>query len=619
MKKEIALFIGLIWCLAINAQVKDGFSYDVIELKTAMGARVNLEDLPALPEAHIINIKAAPAPLNDRQAMKQMLDQQRLKHASQKALNKKKADADEPSYAFGFTANVTQGTPNDNDFCIGNNGLMISCVNTNMTVYNDTGKAIISRSLSNLGSALGPLNRTYDPRTIYDPEQDRYIVVFLQGSSSADTRIIVAFSTSNDPGKTWNLYQLPGNITGDSSWSDYPIISLSKGELFITVNRLKDNTFWKNGFLESYIWQVDKMKGYSGDSLPQRVYNNIKYMDKPLWSICPAKGGSKLYGPEMYFLSHRPSDLSNDSVFVHIINNTIASGKAKLTTRVMRNPVAYGLQPNAIQPNGRKLQTNDARVLCAMYEGGVIYYVGNTIDTSLFSPGVYFGRIHEIWTDNPRLEGDIISYDSLDIGYPSIAYVGTGQNGDHSSMITFSHVSPNHFPGTSVVYVDRNFNISGPVFVKKGEGNIRVIMDSVERWGDYTGIQKRYNQLGVAWLNGSWGNTSNQNRTWVGKIVSNDPLMGSNAIIKEEKVIRAYPNPSSEALHFEFEMKQKKLMAIEVVSLDGRKNLLVAKEWAKVGLNQLQLDTKDLPNGMYFVNLLSDEGKEYSFKFIVQH
>jgi hypothetical protein len=576
-----------------------------------------------LPEAHILTIKSAPAPLNEKQAMKQMLDQQRLQHSAQRtshnALNKKKASGAVPSYAFGFSANVTQGTPNDNDFCIGNNGLMISCVNTNMTVYNDTGKAIISRSLTNLGSALGPLNRTYDPRTIYDPEQDRYIVVFLQGSSSVDTRIIVAFSTSNDPGKTWNLYQLPGNITGDSSWSDYPIISLSKGELFITVNRLKDNTFWKNGFLESYIWQVDKMKGYAGDSLPQRVYNNIKYNNKPLWSVCPVKGGSKLYGPEMYFLSHRPSDLSNDSVFVHVINNTIASGEAKLSTQVMRNPVAYGLQPNAIQPNGRKLQTNDARVLSAMYEGGVIYYVGNTIDTALFSPAVYFGRIHDVWTNKPRLEGNIISYDSLDIGYPSIAYVGTGENGDHSSMITFSHVSPSHFPGTSVVYVDRNFNISAPVFVKKGEGNIRVIMDSVERWGDYTGIQKRYNQLGVAWLNGSWGNTSNQNRTWVGKIVNNDPLMGTTPVLKEEKVMKAYPNPSAEVLHFEFEMKHKKLLAIEVVGIDGRQSLLVAKEWAKVGLNQLQLDTKDLPNGMYFVNLLSDEGKEYSFKFIVQH
>jgi hypothetical protein len=265
MKKEIGLLIGLFFSLAVNAQEKSAFSYEVREINTALGARVNLEDLPVLPEAHILTIKSAPAPLNEKQAMKQMLDQQRLQHSAQRtshnALNKKKASGAVPSYAFGFSANVTQGTPNDNDFCIGNNGLMISCVNTNMTVYNDTGKAIISRSLTNLGSALGPLNRTYDPRTIYDPEQDRYIVVFLQGSSSVDTRIIVAFSTSNDPGKTWNLYQLPGNITGDSSWSDYPIISLSKGELFITVNRLKDNTFWKNGFLESYIWQVDKMKG----------------------------------------------------------------------------------------------------------------------------------------------------------------------------------------------------------------------------------------------------------------------------------------------------------------------------------------------------------------------
>ncbi|MDZ4668427.1 MAG: T9SS type A sorting domain-containing protein [bacterium] len=619
MKKELSLILCLFLFLSMQAQEKSTFTYDVKNLSTPLGAKVNLSELPSMPDAHIINIKAAPAPLSDKQLAKQNLDAQRLQHVSQKALNKKKAAADAPSLGLGFTANITQGTPNDNDFCIGNNGMMISCVNTNFTVYNDTGRAIVSKSLGSLGSALGPLNRTYDPRTIYDPEQDRYIIVFLQGSSSLDTRIIVAFSTSSDPSKTWNLYQIPGNITGDSSWSDYPIISLSKKELFITVNRLKDNTFWKNGFLESYIWQVDKMKGYAGDSLPQKVYNNIKYNDKPLWSICPAKGGSKLYGPEMYFLSHRPSDLSNDSVFVHYISNTIESGVATLSSKVLRNPVAYGLQPNAIQPNGRKLQTNDARVLSAMYEGGVISYVGNTIDTGLFAPGVYYGRIHEIWTDKPRLEGTIISYDSMDIGYPSIAYVGSGENGDHSSMITFSHVSPSLFPGTSVVYIDRKFNVSAPVFVKKGEGNIRVIFDSVERWGDYTGIQKRYNELGVAWLNGSWGNTSNQNRTWVAKVISNDPLSGVQSLRKDKGMFNAYPNPVAQILYFEFESKQKKMMHVELIGLDGKKNLVLAKDWAKSGLNQLQIDVQELPNGLYFVNLISDEGLEHSFKFIVQH
>lgn len=617
MRKGILSLLVLCFAGWLHAQ-QNGFSYQTTDLKTPLGARISMEDLPNIPDAHIVLLKAAPAPLSQAQLKKQELDVQRA--AFQKTANlNKKGSAVAPTVTRNFMGNVTQGTPNDNDFCIGNNGMMISCVNTNVNMFNDTGKAVMAKSLSAFASALGPLNRTYDPRTIYDPLHDRFIVVFLQGSSSVDTRIIVGFSTSNDPTKTWNFYQIPGNITGDSSWSDYPIISLSKDELFITVNRLKDNTFWKNGFLESYIWQIDKAKGYSGDSLPQRVYNNIKYNDKPVWSICPAKGGSQLYGPEMYFLSHRPSDLSNDTVFVHYITNTIQSGKATLGMRVLKNPVPYGLQPNAIQPNGKKLQTNDARVLSAMYEGGVIYYVGNTIDQTLFSPSVYFGRIHEIWTGTPRLEGNIISSDTLDFGYPSIAYVGSGQNGDHSSMITFSHVSPTQFPGTSVVYVDRKFNISAPVFVKKGDGNIQVIFDTVERWGDYTGIQRKYNELGVAWLNGSYGTSANQNKTWIGRAVSNDPLSGIGSNQSMAGNYKLYPNPASEMVYFEFELKAKKMIRVELVSMDGKRSEPIVSDWGKAGLNQLQLDTHDLQSGIYFVNLISDEGKFQTFRFVVQH
>lgn len=618
MKKLLLSISGFLFLNGLIAQNTNGLSYQELQMKTPLGAKIVFSELPALPEAQIILKKALPAPLSLVQQKKQHLDEQRLVKPKTQILTKK-SSVPLPQVGINFNGNVTNGTPNDNDFAIANNGMMISCVNSNILMFNDTGRALIQRSLSAFGNALGPLNRTYDPRAIYDPLADRFIVVYLQGSTSADTRIIVGFSETNDPTKGWNLYQIPGNITGDSSWSDYPIISLSKTELFITVNRLRDNSSWQDGFIESYIWQVETKGGYDGDSLVQKVYNNILYNNKPVWSICPVKGGATLYGPEMYFLSHRPADLNNDTVFVHYITNSIASGEAKLGMKVLKNPQPYGLQPNAFMPSGRKLQTNDARVLSAMYEGGVIYYVGNTINPVSFSPSVYFGRIHDIWTNTPRLEGTIISSDTLDFGYPSIAYVGTGELGDHRSMITFSHTSDKHFPGTSVAYVDRNFNVSSPVFVKQGEGSIYLILDSVQRWGDYSGIQRKYNELGVAWLSGSWGTNSSQNRTWISKVSTTDPSMSVASEQLEKLPAKMYPNPASEQVTFEFESNKKELLGIEIMSIDGRYKKLVAKSFAKPGLNQLTLNTQDLPVGIYIINLTNDEGVLHSFKCMVRH
>ncbi|MFY8022252.1 MAG: T9SS type A sorting domain-containing protein [Bacteroidia bacterium] len=579
---------------------------------------IQLSEIPSLPDARIISL--APAPLSEIKQKKLELDRLRQNHKNEnsKSLNKKGL-AVIPKLSNNFNGNVTQGTPNDNDFAISNSGIMMSVVNQNINVYNDTGRLVIGRTLASIASALGSLNRTYDPRVIYDPDQDRFILVFLQGSSSLDTRIVVGFTKTSDPSKAWSFYTIPGNITGDSSWSDYPILSLSKDELFITINRLKDNTFWKNGFLESYIWQIDKMNGFNSDSvLTTKNYNNIQYNGKSIWSICPVKYAHRLEGPGMFFLSHRPSDLSNDTVFVHYISNTIKSGNAVLSTKVYKNPVSYGLQPNALQPNGKKLQTNDARVLSAMMVNGMIYYVGNTIDPNLFSPAVYFGRIEETWTSQSKLFGQIISYDSLDIGYPSISYAGTGQNGDHSSMITFSHVSAKYFPGTSVVYVDRNFNISPPLFVKIGEGSIDLLGDTVDRWGDYTGIQMKFNELGVCWLNGSYGNRNGQNRTWIARIVNQDPLLG----VKDQQPIqqfKSYPNPANEEFKVQFEAKEKLLVDLTLMDLQGREIQLMNRDWVKPGLNELRIDTSVIENGMYIV-LIKNHGKAiFSHRLLIQH
>ena len=52
---------------------------------------------------------------------------------------------------------------------------------------------------------LGLLDRYYDPKVIYDPLSDRFILVFLEGSTSSDTRIVVGFTETNDPTQTWNF------------------------------------------------------------------------------------------------------------------------------------------------------------------------------------------------------------------------------------------------------------------------------------------------------------------------------------------------------------------------------------------------------------------------------
>ncbi len=599
-----------------------GFTYSTKEVKTSGILFDFSAGLPDYKPQLILVKSTMPQPISDVQQTKLALDKMRaekLRNKSNAASPQKlhKAVPPSPQLLRGFFGNVAQGTPNDNDIAISNSGKFImSACNTNYNMYNDSGKFLAGRTLAGIAAQLGPLNSTFDPRVIYDPEKDRFIAVFLQGSTHEDTRIIVGFTQSEDPTKVWKFYELPGNLWGDSSWSDYPIIAITKEELFITVNRVKDKTPWQTGFIESLIWQVKLSDGYAGDSLTQKVYGDIKYNNKTIWSICPAKGGAGSYGPNQYFVSLRPSDLSNDTVFLHEITNTIASGSATLTLKILKADNKYGLQPNAIQPSGQYLQTNDARALSAMFEDDKIQFVGNCMYTPEFSPGIYHGVIDYV-SSNPVVKAKNLGYDSMDIGYPSIAFAGT-KGDNNSAMITFSYVSPTRYAGTAAIFVDRNLDYSFPVLVKAGESNINVLADTIERWGDYTGIQRKYNETGMFCLNGSYAINGGHN-TWIAKIRNMDPRLG---VKQEEGNITnttVYPNPVSELVSIEFAIQKTDWLDFYLYDVQGKMVTKLLRDKAKAGLNKFTISTSDLPNGIYYINIQQHEQILENKKIVVAH
>src|SRR5690606_38466729 len=124
---------------------------------------------------------------------------------------------------------------------------------------------------------------------------------------------------------------LPGNPLNNNLWSDYPLIAITKKELFFTVNLLYEDSTWQKGFVETLIWQMRKDSGYVGKNLAAHLHSDIKYNNRPLRNICPVKGGSRTYGPSMYFLSNRNFAAQNDSVFLLKIADTAGAAPPALT------------------------------------------------------------------------------------------------------------------------------------------------------------------------------------------------------------------------------------------------------------------------------------------------
>lgn len=520
-----------------------------------------------------------------------------------------------PTLEFNFEGNFSQGTPNDNNIGISDSGYIISASNTNFRAYYDTSsKPIFTRTFSVFAKALGSLNRSYDPKVIYDPTAKRFMVVFLNGISSSDNDIIVCFSTFENPSAPWNCYRVPGNRDKDSTWSDYPVIAQNGEDLFITVNKLHDGKGWKDGFVQSVVWQIGKSEGFKGDSLQTIYHDNIRYNGKSIWSICPVSEGMIPAATDLFLLSVRPGDLQNDTVFLHHITGTVHQGNANLTTQVLTTTHHYGLPPSADQPDGQTLETNDTRVLSGIYTNNTIQYVQTAVDTNTYRSAVFYGTIEDPG-GSPVAKGYIYSIDTLDIAYPSIAYIGGGA-ADQSAVITFSFVNNRTWPGTAVIQTGRTTGeFSDPLFVKIGDNSIDVLTDTAERWGDYTGIQRKYNEPGVCWLNGSFGASNKSTKTWIASIRTSDLQLG---IKPQEKPVDAsvYPNPAPDWFQVDFNLEKRTWLEFSLTDIGGRREVLLT-DTGKPGVNRFRFLAGDRASGIYILQIRNADGILLTQKIII--
>jgi hypothetical protein len=551
----------------------------------------------------------APPPYSNTKEIKASLDAQRKHSAKAKSKVTHRADID-PTVLNSFNGKPigSAGIPNDNTLAVSNNGMVVSAINTSVNILDADGKGLKFRTLSSIvAGQLGLLDRYYDPKVLYDPINDKFILVFLEGSESSDTRIVVGFTQTNDPTGLWNFYAINGNPNGGAKWSDYPIIAHNKEDLYITVNILRDNESWQEGFVQSVIWQVNKASGYSGGTLTQNLFSDLNYKDQPVWSICPVQPAINMDQASMYFLSVRPDASANDTVFLHEITNTSTSGQATHTLKVLKTDIKYGVPPSALQPiEGYKLQTNDTRVLSATLHLGEIHYVQSTLVQTPLSSGIYHGTITAVAT-NPQVRGRIITTNGMDYAYPSIAFAGVTEN-ENSMMMTFSHVSETDYPGTSAIFYNFKDGVndfySSVLQVKAGDSVINSFLaDSIERWGDYTDIQPQYNDLGAVWLCGSYGDQNGRNNVWIAKVRANNILLSI-----EEMFV--YPNPSNDFIKIAAAFDQNERVKITISDNLGREVKSIDNQQVKPGEIEFLVDVSGITAGYYVLTIQSESGEK---------
>ncbi len=521
-----------------------------------------------------------------------------------------------PTVALSFVADSSPQIPPDNYMAVSNGQKAMTVMNGTVTVHDaTTGAYLYRKTLLPFTASVG-LNNTpahnvnyrYDPKVVYDPVADRFICVMLNSTDSFNW-IIAGFSTSNDPAGGWNFYKFFGDYTGDTTWFDYPAISITQTEFFLTGNKIFFDSSWQGGFHRSLIYQMRKQDGYDGNPLlTYQIWDSIQYNNHFLRCLYPLNPSDAVLGPSQYFLSNRNFDLSNDTVFIVTIPDTIGSASATLTvTPVAGSGATYGAPPDARQPDtSLTLATNDARVLGGFIKDNEIQFVNASVDPSNGCSAVYHGVIDN-FTTTPVMTGQLFSIDTLDFGYPNISYAGH-MGSSIQSIISFNYSGPHTYPGYGAILYD-GANLSDMLVIKSGDSTINMLAQKEQRWGDYSGSQPDWTTLGSVWVEGIYGRKNRQYGNFMAKLASPYPVGVPTVPQATAAPSVLYPNPGLEYISFEFNVAKEQAFSFIIYDVAGKVVDKIADTYCHDGKNVIRFNILPLQPGNYFLKAIGANGE----------
>ena len=610
MKKII---LSLILCVLCNGALLAQVQYKTTNLQCPLSGTVHVQNCTETFLAQVRNLEIhEPDESAEYEALMRIKTEQQKKYPyktnAHKAL-KTTAPLAAPTVSLSFVADSNSGTPPDNYLAVSKNNTCVSVMNSFISVLDgNTGIMTKRTGLKTMSLPVGLNNfmndYRYDPKIIYDPLEDKFICIMLNGVNAANY-IVIGFSQSNDPKGDWNFYKFYGDYKGDTTWFDYPAITISKSEFYFTGNKLGFNTSWQAGFKNSVIYQIKKADGYAGQTLNYKIWDSIYYQGKPIRNLHPVKNGSSISAATPYFLSNRNFATQNDTVFLIRLTDTLNSANASIQINPLKSNLAYGVAADGRQKDtAYSLATNDARILGAFKEGDEIQFVNTSINPSNGAASIYHGTIQQV-SSNPSIQAQLLSIDSLDMAYPNISYFGVN-NGNIVSVINCNYSGPRTFAGMHAL-ISKSGQYSDWTNIKKGDSNIVVLSAKQQRWGDYTGSQIDWNFPGNAWVIGIFGNAKRGYGNYMARL-SSPYNVGIPPLVANKINAISYPNPCYQFTAIDFTLAASAILNFDMYNSNGQLVGHLLTQFCEEGQNRLQFNIGYLSAGIYHLIVTNANG-----------
>ncbi|NOX46647.1 MAG: T9SS type A sorting domain-containing protein [Chlorobi bacterium] len=166
--------------------------------------------------------------------------------------------------------------PPDVNGAAGPDHLMVT-LNTGFRILDKEGNIIADVSTGAFWFGMPGAGEVFDPKIMYDPYENRWMLVEPSSSNIANSRLYVAVSENSDPTGNWFMYAFESDPE-KQYWFDYPSYGFNKKWIVVSGN------MFGAGFGYNVLFAFDKMAIYN--NAEEVFYTRFKIFDG--FTIVPA-------------------------------------------------------------------------------------------------------------------------------------------------------------------------------------------------------------------------------------------------------------------------------------------------------------------------------------------
>lgn len=383
---------------------------------------------------------------------------------------------------------------------------LLETLNDSGSVWTKSGGLVTSFDLNTFFPV--PFGYSFsDPRDLYDPLSGRWFVSGLSFDSANDSQVYVAVSATSDPTGSWYTYTVESNTAG--VLYDQPKIGVSSDKVVISWNDYSGGSF-----TGQETWVLQKSDLLAGGAYYYWYFGP----DPNRFDVVPSES---LTSTSTEYLVYNDSDphlnqnLSYPSLGVVAINGTPAQGNV---TWNESDPaiIATSLPPDAVQPSGPLIATDDDRLLSAVWQNGNLWTTGNDYCSTT---GYSCLRLIQVSTggSSPTILQDFdVGWSSGYLFFPAVTLDIYGD-----AFFSFSASSASLWASTATTAQPASGSAGsdeGLFLVQDGLGSYNDCASSCtysnNRWGDYSAAAPDPANGSAVWVTGEYAASSTDSYDW---------------------------------------------------------------------------------------------------------